>query len=313
MPQTILDRKRALAWRVIFTLALTTAGVYVLVGHWSIVSQSLQAASKAQLSWVVLSLAVMVLTFYIAAATYHALALHRLRYSQTVLIELAGAFANRLLPAGLGGLGLNGVYLYRKKHTPAEAAAIISVNNLLGMCAHLLLLAGVLIFRPSVVRALFSRHDISVPWVWLVVGVVILAIACSTPSVRHRLTNFTRNLLVSFHQLTVSKLLRATVLSALLTMSYTLILFSTTRAVGVSLGVFEIFIVFSLGMLVSTAVPTPGGLVGTEAALFTGFVAYGVSHTAAGAAVVLFRLVTYWLPLFPGVVALLRAKSRKLL
>jgi glycosyltransferase 2 family protein len=313
MPRPTLDRKRALAWRVAFTVVLTAAGVYVLADHWHTVSQSLQAARGAQLPWMLLSLVIMALTFCIAAATYYALALHRLRYVQTILIELAGAFANRLLPAGLGGLGLNGVYLYRKKHTPAEATAVVSVNNLLGMCAHLALLVGVLIFRPNVVRTLLSRHGISVPWLWLAIGVLTLAASCSVSPVRRKLTSFIRNLLVSARRLTVHKLLRATVLSVLLTVSYTCILYSAARAVGITLGSLEVFIVFSFGMLVSTAVPTPGGLVGAEAALFAGFVAYGVSDTAAGAAVVLFRLVTYWLPLLPGLGALLQARSRKLL
>jgi uncharacterized protein (TIRG00374 family) len=65
-------------------------------------------------------------------------------------------------------------------------------------------------------------------------------------------------------------------------------------------------------MLASTATPTPGGLVGAEAGLFAGFVAYGVSAPMAGAAVLLYRFVTYWLPLLPGVLALFLARRRRL-
>ena len=67
------------------------------------------------------------------------------------------------------------------------------------------------------------------------------------------------------------------------------------------------------GMLAGTATPTPGGLVGAEAGLFTGFTAYGVSVLDAGAAVLLFRLVTYWLPLFPGLLALLAGRKNGLI
>jgi len=65
-------------------------------------------------------------------------------------------------------------------------------------------------------------------------------------------------------------------------------------------------------MLASTATPTPGGLVGAEAGLFAGFVAYGVASPTAGAAVLLYRLVTYCCRLFPGAVALLLARNSKL-
>jgi len=39
----------------------------------------------------------------------------------------------RLLPSGIGSLGLNGVYLYKRKHTVAEATVVVSTNNLLGI------------------------------------------------------------------------------------------------------------------------------------------------------------------------------------
>jgi undecaprenyl-diphosphatase len=108
-------------------------------------------------------------------------------------------------------------------------------------------------------------------------------------------------------------LLRALLLAMLLTAAYTLLLYVCVRSVGVRLGLLKTFIVFSLGMLTSTVTPTPGGLVGAEAGLYAGFVAYDVGAVSAGAAVLLFRLVSYWLPLLPGAFALLLAKRRKLL
>jgi uncharacterized protein (TIRG00374 family) len=98
----------------------------------------------------------------------------------------------------------------------------------------------------------------------------------------------------------------------LLTITYTAVLLMTARSVGINLSQLQIFVIFSLGMLFSTATPTPGGLVGAEAGLFAGFVAYGVSAPNATAAVILFRLVSYWLPLLPGAGALFVARQRKL-
>jgi uncharacterized protein (TIRG00374 family) len=108
-------------------------------------------------------------------------------------------------------------------------------------------------------------------------------------------------------------LLRALLLALLLTATYTALLYVSARSVGINLGVLRTFIVFSLGMLTSTVTPTPGGLVGAEAGLYAGFVAYDAGEVPAGAAVLLFRLVSYWLPLLPGAFALLLAKRRKLL
>ncbi len=58
------------------------------------------------------------------------------------------------------------------------------------------------------------------------------------------------------------------------------------------------------GAAVSTAAPTPGGIGATEAALVAGYTAVGVDASTAFAAVLLFRLVTFWLPILPGWLAL---------
>jgi uncharacterized protein (TIRG00374 family) len=313
MRKSKLITKRALAWRVALTIGVLAAALYVLVTHWSVVSTSLHAAQRANAAWVGLSLACMACTFCIAAAMYGVLAMHRLRYRQTLLVEVAGALVNRILPAGLGGLGLNGVYLYKHKHTPAEATVVVSVNNVLGMCAHVLLLILLCVCQPTVVRTLLVGHHVVLPWGWIIVGLALICVICSLPIVRRKLASFTRHLLVSLRKIQAAKAARALLLAVLLTTAYTITLFSAARSVGITLGISQMFVVFSFGILVGTATPTPGGLVGAEAGLFAGLVLYGIPGVQAGAAVLLFRLVSYWLPLAPGAVALLVARNCELL
>jgi len=307
-----LVTKRALAWRIALTAGMVVVGIYVSLTHWSVVSTSLQAAQQANITWIGLALVCMAGTFCIAAAMYGVLAIYALRYRQTLLVEVAGAFMNRVLPAGLGGLGLNGLYLYKHRHTPAEATVVVSVNNLLGMCAHVLLLIVLCICEPTIVRTLFVGRNITVPWVWVLILFALVCVVCSLPIVRRRLTDFTGHLLLSLRKIHIAKVVQALLLATLLTTVYTLSLFSAVKSVGINLGLFEVFIVFSFGVLVGTATPTPGGLVGAEAGLLAGLVLYGIPTAQAGAAVLLFRLVSYWLPLVPGLAALLLARSRKL-
>ena len=303
--------KHTLLWHVGLSLAVLVAAVWVLASHWQTVRQSLQVARGASIGWLALSLFLMACTFCVAAAIYGVLALHRLRYWQTVLVEVSTACVNRLLPSGLGGLGLHGVYLYKRKHTAAEATVVVSMNNLLGIVAHLSLLGCVLAFRPSVLRRFIAGQHL--PNVWIGVAVlVVVALLLAMPALPYRALSFAKNLGASVHKLRSRKALMALLLAMLLTTTYTLILFSVTRSLQLHLDVIQVFIVFSLGMLTSTATPTPGGLVGAEAGLFAGFVAYGVAAPLAGAAVLLYRLVTYWIPLIPGLFALFLARRRKL-
>jgi undecaprenyl-diphosphatase len=51
---------------------------------------------------------------------------------------------------------------------------------------------------------------------------------------------------------------------------------------------------------IAAAAPTPGGLGALEAALVAGLTGVGMSSGAAVAAVLSYRLATYWLPVLPG-------------
>lgn len=313
MPKQKTVKTKPALWRIVLVVLLVALATYALASHWHTVSVGLSIARGASPLWFGLALILMATTFLIASAIYGVLALHPLRYTQTLLVELSSAFVNRLLPSGIGGLGLHGAYLYKRKHTAAEATVVVSVNNLLGMAAHLLLLASVMAVRPHVIRELFRHGDLSVSW-QLATGVVLAVITLVlVPAVRSKLLHFGRNLLGSVRKLRWGALVRALALAMLLTMTYTFILFASTASIGLHLGLLQIFIVFSIGMLVGTATPTPGGLVGAEAGLFAGFIAYGVSAPGAAAVVVLYRLITYWLPLIPGLLALLFARRRHLL
>ena len=62
----------------------------------------------------------------------------------------------------------------------------------------------------------------------------------------------------------------------------------------------EVGAVYLGASLLAAAAPTPGGLGAMEAALVAGFTGSGMESGVAVAAVLSYRLVTYWLPILPG-------------
>ena len=52
--------------------------------------------------------------------------------------------------------------------------------------------------------------------------------------------------------------------------------------------------------IIAAAAPTPGGLGAMEAALVAGLTGVGMEPGIAVAAVLSYRLLTYWLPILPG-------------
>jgi undecaprenyl-diphosphatase len=91
--------------------------------------------------------------------------------------------------------------------------------------------------------------------------------------------------------------------SAGVTLCYALALAASTRAFGIGLGLPAILAIFLGGSAVGSLAVTPGGLGALEGALAGGLTAAGAASGPAIAAVLTYRLITYWLPVVPGFVA----------
>ena len=91
--------------------------------------------------------------------------------------------------------------------------------------------------------------------------------------------------------------------SAGVTAGYALALVAATHAFGVGLPLTTVAAVYLAGSAVAAVAPTPGGLGALEGALVAGLTAAGAPSGPTIAAVLVYRLVTYWLPILPGFVA----------
>jgi undecaprenyl-diphosphatase len=250
-------------------------------------------------------------TYAAAAATYCLLAFKPLRYGRTATVQLAAMFINRLLPGGLGALGVNYAYLHRMKHSPAQAGSVIAVNNLLGLLGHILLVAGTLVWVGSMA---LPHHTKSLSHAIELIAVGALLITCLALVFRRGrfqvVLREVRNNILSYRQ-RPWRVLAALASSMALTMANVLCLSSCALALGVHLSFAAILIVFTFGIGTSTAIPTPGGLGGFEAGLVAGVVAYHIANPTALAMALLYRLVSYWLPLAAGAVALVYGQKRQ--
>jgi uncharacterized protein (TIRG00374 family) len=83
-----------------------------------------------------------------------------------------------------------------------------------------------------------------------------------------------------------------------------LCLAACVAAFGRSVPFAKIGFVYLTGSAIGSIIPTPGGLGAVEAALTAGLTAAGVPGAVAVSAVLLFRLLTFWLPVPFGWAAL---------
>jgi uncharacterized membrane protein YbhN (UPF0104 family) len=306
MPES--GRKPNFNRRYLLLVFVFVISLYVLLPQLGDFRASRHLLSHPDYGWVLLAVACAGLTYLSAAATYCLLAFRRLNYWRTVIFQLAAMFINRLLPAGVGALGANFIYLKKAGHSPAQAGTMVAVNNLFGFIGHVILSLAVL--------AAYSNHaSISGPdWVnalrissgtALILAALVLVF---WPRLRRIAIDVGKQLKTYGRR--PGHLASALLSSMSLTLNNVLCLYCCVWALDAHVSFFVVFLIFTFGVGVGTATPTPGGLGGYEAALVAGFVAYHVDTPTALAVALLYRLISYWLALAAGAAAFVFSQRR---
>jgi len=268
-----------------------------------------------QSDWRLLGLSVVCLLASFAAASiiYLQLSPKPLHFSTTYLVQIASAFAGKVLPAGLGSISVNYLYLRRRGCRQAVAATVVAVNNLLGFVGHGLWLLLVVVLLSNQAKGLVLQ-DING---WVIAGVaaglvVLLAVLVALRRQLRRAIKEVVSQLRTYHR-QPTKIVIALGASMALTACNIAIVWLSSQALQVPLSILAAAVALTTGILAQTVTPTPGGLGGVEAGLVGGLLLTGVKLEDAVAVTILFRLVTYWLPLGLGGGALLLAVRRRLL
>ena len=297
----------------LLALLLLVIALYVVVPQFGSFRASWHLLGHPLAGWTAAAIGLTGLTYFAGSLTYCLLADKPLPYRQTVLVELAAMFVNRLLPAGVGALGVNFTYLRRLKHSNAQATAIVAINNTLGFVGHGLVLLLTLVLVSSRQAGQLHWRPMSLHWeASLLIGclaVVVLFVAARY--FRRSVAELLRQFASYRHRL--GRLGGALLSSMLLTLCNVLCFACCALALGVHLPFLAALLIFSFGVGAGTAVPTPGGLGGFEAGLTAGLIALQVSSSEALAVALLYRFISYWLPLLAGGPALILVQKRHLL
>ena len=291
-----LERIRA---RTLLTMVAGAAAVYLLAGELARASLS-STLREANWQWGIVALALSASTYVGATISLSGFVADRLRFFRTLLVQVAGSFITLVTPAAVGGAALNIRYLQRKKIPSAVAAASVGVAQVVAFVLHIVL---IVIF--AAIAGSSAKEHIQPPrWAWFVLaGLVVLALAVlAVPAGRRALRARVSPTLgqVLPRLLEVAQQPRKLALgiggALLLSLSYILCLAACVVAFGRSVPLASIAVVYLTGSAIGSILPTPGGLGGVEAALTAGLTAAGLPGAVAVSAVLLFRLLTFWLP-----------------
>src|SRR3954452_17685572 len=290
----------------VIRLVLLVALVYVAYPFISTVPAFFSALRTANWWWALLGLAVSALTYLGAAAALWASADGMVSFKNLVIMQVANTFAATTTPAGVGGLALSTRFLQKGGLGALRATAAVALQQTVQVITHVALL---ILFSAAAGASADLRHFVPSPTLLYLIGGVLLGLVGAflfVPKLRRWLATDVRprlnEVLTDLAQLAREpKRLAIIVLgSATTTLGMALTLWASIVAFGGDTSFVTITVVTMIGGTLASAAPTPGGVGAVEAALIGGLAAFGVPTAIAVPSVLLYRVLTCWLPVFIG-------------
>lgn len=221
------------------------------------------------------------------------------------LLQLALSYVGLAVPTSAARIAMNVRFFQKQGFSSGTALAIGALDSFSGFLVELSLLLGLLIFTPQTLH--FDLEAPSLPnWTtvlkWLVALALVLGIvSVALPQRRRQFTDWTRNIVEdgrdTLRDLRSPRRLALLVggnLAAILLSAASLGLFA--RALGTTVSLSDLVVIIISVSLLAGLLPVPGGIGVVESGLTFGLVAAGMPEEPAFAAVLLYRVATFYLP-----------------
>jgi uncharacterized membrane protein YbhN (UPF0104 family)/tRNA A-37 threonylcarbamoyl transferase component Bud32 len=254
---------------------------------------------EADPAWVVLALILAQCTFVWSGISVRGAVLAPLALLPCVVLQSAIKFINLAVPSSAGRIGMNLRFLQRMGVPRAQALAAGAVDDASETIIQVALLLLVLPF----VGASLDTSQFHGPDTRLLVGigaalVISAAVVFGVPKLRNKVVPGLRGALSGLWSVAKDRhkrieLFGGNVLSEL---TYAIALGATCLAYGLHLNLGQLIFVNTSAAILSSVIPSPGGIGPAEASLAAGLIALGVDESTAFAVAITQRLCTFYLP-----------------
>jgi uncharacterized membrane protein YbhN (UPF0104 family) len=290
----------------VIQMVLLGALVYVAYPFISTVPTFFSELRTANWWWALLGLAVSGLTYVGAAAALWACTDGTVNFWKLSIAQVANTFAATTTPAGVGGLALSTRFLQKAGLSTLRATAAVALQQSVQVISHIVLL---ILFSTIAGASMNLSHFVPDATVLYLIAGVALGIVGTflfvptlrrwlATDVRPRLKEVTSDLVDLARE---PKRLALIVLGdAGTTLGAALALWASVEAFGGGASFVTCAVVTMVGGTLASAAPTPGGVGAVEAALIGGLAAFGVPAAVGVPSVLLYRVLTCWLPVFIG-------------
>ena len=295
-----LDRVRP---RVILSFVAFAVAVSLLLQQIGNVDP-VTLVTAASWEWFVVALLCSALTYVGATTVLLGFSPPGLSLGRTMLAQLASTFVTLVAPPAVGGVATNTRYLQKAGVNPALALSSVGVSQVFvfGSYSVLIFAFGLFTGRQAQADLIPGRTVLLAVTALLVAVLVAMSVPLSRRIILARLAPMVTSTLPRLLQMLRSPRRIGLGLGGalLLNLAYAAALFAAVRAYGGDLAYPTVGFVYLAAGAIAAAAPTPGGIGAVEAALAAGLTTTGLPGSTAVSAALLFRAVTFWLPVLPG-------------
>ncbi|MFC5813450.1 lysylphosphatidylglycerol synthase transmembrane domain-containing protein [Nonomuraea harbinensis] len=289
--------------RTLVTIIASTLAAYFLLSQLSQVNL-VQVVVQANWAWSVLALVASFVSFVAAAVMLRGFVPYPLPLWRTTLVQFAASFVKLVAPAAVGGVAINTRYLQKRGIAPALAVASVGASQLVMLAFHIGLLLLFAYITGSNTASTFtpSRGLVVALLAVALLVVVLLGVPPLRRLVTRRMKRLFSNVLPRLLDVLQSprKLIEGSIGTLMITLTFVLCLYACVHAFNWEIGFTTVAVVYLTANAIGSAAPTPGGLGAVELSLTAGLTVAGVPAELATSAVLLYRLLTFWLPVLPG-------------
>ncbi|WP_166349821.1 lysylphosphatidylglycerol synthase transmembrane domain-containing protein [Phytoactinopolyspora limicola] len=272
---------------------------------------------QTNLAWLVPAVVFMFLSFVGAAFAILGFVPERVPFMRTLGAQISLSFLRLVAPSTVSNVAINIRLLTKAGVTGPLATASVAANQVGNVAITMPTIAVLAVVSGSSAAAGLEPSQSTL---MIVAGILLAAaLLILIPPIRTRL----RSMWADFAERGLPRLLDvlsnprklAVAIGGIVLQAASLVMcfYTCLRAVGGSADIAALAVVQLVGNTLGMAVPTPGGLGAVEAALTAGVSTIGVSTTIAVPAVLLFRIVSFWMPIIPGWILWTQMQRRGLL
>ncbi len=312
----ISKNKKSILWTIIFVIIF-----YLILPDKETIESTVEEIHGADLGWIIVGNIFYYITIPLYTIQLIVLSIKPLNNWIAFKVQMSVLFINKLLPSSISSFVINSFYLYKVGHKSPQIASIIAMKAVTSSLAF----SSLFIFSLVVGITKYQMADGlninsgNVDWVkvvvLLVIGVLIISFVIYSSDI---IKNFIKKSLESFwgqfksYKDRPKDIVWALVTSFLAPTLGVLTLYASSKSVGLDINFAQSFLIYTLGTTMANIVPIPGGIGAAEAGLYAGFTFFGFPSTESMAAVMIYRIITFWIPTIPGFISFINLRKNVL-